>query len=164
VGHPRSGRDPRGASRLYGLGLSPRLDPAPDMRSRCVTRRSVPELCGYFGYFHGNFALASFQSSDSAADVLAAVAERVTERDTRQLERVSDAPEFGAGHGGLRNFRCWAASPLEVRKFCRLISVKSRRNLQASLTPPCAHLKASKATNRTNRQMRLTIDRKKPSI
>jgi hypothetical protein len=44
------------------------------------------ELCGYFGYFLGNLALAVFQSTDHAADVLAAVAERATELDPRQIE------------------------------------------------------------------------------
>ena len=60
--------------------------------------------------FLGNLALAVFQSTDHSADVLAAVAERATELDPRQIERVSNAPELGAGHGGIRNFRCWAAS------------------------------------------------------
>ena len=53
------------------------------MRSpgRSFSRGGEPKLSSDFGYFL-NLALAGFQSSDHAVDVLAAVAERATERDS----------------------------------------------------------------------------------
>ena len=48
---------------------------------RSFSRGGEPKLSSDFGYFLGNLALAGFQSSDHAVDVLAAVAECATERD-----------------------------------------------------------------------------------